>query len=113
MDGLKDFPEAIESVAPQAAVQLCVVHMVRQSLNCVSWKMRKAVVADTRTVYAVATLPLMCVEGSTEAPPPRPTRNRLLNREHSCRQTARIIVVQSYAQLGALQRAKKARRAAS
>lgn len=56
VDGLKGFPEAIESVYPQTAVQLCVVHMVRHSLNYVSWKMRKAVAADLRTVYAAATL---------------------------------------------------------
>lgn len=56
VDGLKGFPEAIESVYPQTAVQLCVVHMVRHSLNYVSWKMRKAVAADLRTVYASPTL---------------------------------------------------------
>jgi transposase-like protein len=56
VDGLKGFPEAIESVYPQTAVQLCVVHMVRHSLNYVSWKMRKAVAADLRAVYAAVTL---------------------------------------------------------
>lgn len=56
VDGLKGFPEAIESVYPQTAVQLCVVHMVRHSLNYVSWKMRKAVASDLRTVYTAATL---------------------------------------------------------
>ena len=38
VDGLKGFPEAIEAVFPKAAVQLCVVHMVRHSLNYVSGK---------------------------------------------------------------------------
>ena len=56
VDGLKGFPEAIESVYPQTAVQLCVVHMVHHSLNYVSWKMRKTVASDLRTVYAAATL---------------------------------------------------------
>ena len=56
VDGLKGFPEAIESVYPQTAVQLCLVHMVRHSLNYVSWKMRKAVAADLRSVYAATTL---------------------------------------------------------
>src|SRR5690554_3987088 len=46
VDGLKGFPEAIESVYPRAAVQLCIVHLVRYSLNYVSWKLRKAVAAD-------------------------------------------------------------------
>ncbi len=39
VDGLKGFPEAIEAVYPKAAVQLCIVHMVRNSLNFVSWKL--------------------------------------------------------------------------
>ena len=56
VDGLKGFPEAIESVYPQTAVQLCLVHMVRHSLNYVSWKMRKAVASDLRSVYAATTL---------------------------------------------------------
>ena len=56
VDGLKGFPEAIESVYPQTAIQLCVVHMVRHSLNFVSWKMRKAVAADLRAVYAAAVI---------------------------------------------------------
>lgn len=55
VDGLKGFPEAIEVVFPQTAVQLCVVHMVRHSLNYVSWKMRKAVAADLKTVYSAST----------------------------------------------------------
>lgn len=38
VDGLKCFPEAIEAVYPKTAVQLCIVHMVRYSLNYVSWK---------------------------------------------------------------------------
>lgn len=56
VDGLKGFPEAIETVYPKTAVQLCIVHMVRYSLNYVSWKLRKAVAADLRTVYAAATV---------------------------------------------------------
>jgi putative transposase len=52
---LKGFPEAIEAVYPQTAVQLCLVHMVRHSLNYVSWKMRKVVAADLKTIYSSAT----------------------------------------------------------
>jgi putative transposase len=55
VDGLKGFPEAIEAVYPKTAVQLCIVHMVRNSLNYVSWKLRKAVAADLRSVYASVT----------------------------------------------------------
>ena len=56
VDGLKGFPEAIEVVYPKTAVQLCLVHMVRHSLNYVSWKLRKAVAADLKTVYAATTV---------------------------------------------------------
>jgi putative transposase len=56
VDGLKGFPEAIEAVFPKAVVQLCIVHMVRHSLNYVSWKRRKEVAADLRCIYAAATL---------------------------------------------------------
>jgi putative transposase len=56
VDGLNGFPEAIETVYPKTAVQLCIVHMVRYSLNYVSWKPRKEIAADLRTIYAAATV---------------------------------------------------------
>jgi len=56
VDGLKGFPEAIEVVYPKASVQLCIVHMVRNSLNFVSWKTRKEVAADLRLIYQSATV---------------------------------------------------------
>ena len=56
VDGLKGFPEAIQSVYPQTQVQLCIVHMVRNSLNYVSWKERKAVAADLKQIYRAATV---------------------------------------------------------
>lgn len=56
VDGLKGFPEAIETVYPQTQVQLCIVHMVRHSLNYVSWKQRKEVAADLRRIYTAATV---------------------------------------------------------
>lgn len=55
VDGLKGFPEAIEAVFPQTAVQLCLVHMVRHSLNYVTWKRRPEVAADLRRIYTAAT----------------------------------------------------------
>lgn len=55
VDGLKGFPEAIEAAFPKAIVQLCIVHMVRHSLNFVSWKLRRAVAADLRAIYTAAT----------------------------------------------------------
>lgn len=56
VDGLKGFPEAIEAVFPRTAVQLCIVHLVRYSLNYVSWKLRKEVAADLRAIYTAATV---------------------------------------------------------
>lgn len=56
VDGLKGFPEAIETIYPKTKVQLCIVHMVRHSLNYVSWKMRKEVAADLRAIYASGTV---------------------------------------------------------
>jgi putative transposase len=55
VDGLKGFPEAIETVFPQAQVQLCIVHMVRNSLKYVSWKQRKEVATDLKTIYQAPT----------------------------------------------------------
>ena len=56
VDGLKGFPEAIEAVFPDTQVQICIVHMVRNSLNYVSWKQRKDVAADLKTIYQSPTL---------------------------------------------------------
>jgi len=55
VDGLKGFPDAIEAVFPKTTVQLCIVHMVRYSLNYVSWKRRPEVAADLRLIYQSAT----------------------------------------------------------
>jgi putative transposase len=55
VDGLKGFPEAIEAVFPKTTVQLCIVHMVRHSLNYVSWKKRPEVAADLKRIYTAAT----------------------------------------------------------
>jgi len=51
VDGLTGFPDAINAVFPQAKVQLCIVHMVRNSLRFVSWKERKEVASDLRKIY--------------------------------------------------------------
>lgn len=58
VDGLKGFPEAIASEYPQTQVQLCIVHMVRNSLRFVPWKDYKAVTADLKKIYQAATEPL-------------------------------------------------------
>jgi putative transposase len=56
VDGLKGFPEAIETVFPKTDVQLCIVHLVRHSLNYVSWKQRKQVAEDLKAIYSAATV---------------------------------------------------------
>ena len=51
VDGLKGFPEAINAVFPQTVVQTCIVHLIRHSLEFVSWKDRKPVVPGLRAIY--------------------------------------------------------------
>ncbi|OCY11191.1 transposase [Aeromonas hydrophila] len=55
VDGLKGFPDAIAVEYPQTKVQLCIVHMVRNSLRYVSWKDYKAVTAELKQTYQSAT----------------------------------------------------------
>ena len=55
VDGLKGFPEAINSVYPQTHIQLCIIHMVRNSLKFVSWKDYKAVTSGLKAVYQAPT----------------------------------------------------------
>jgi putative transposase len=55
VDGLKGFPEAIAAEYPQTKIQLCIVHLVRNSLKYVSWKDYKAVTADLKRIYQSAT----------------------------------------------------------
>lgn len=52
---MKGFPEAIEAVFPQTTVQLCIVHMIRHSMNFVSWKRRAEVAADLKRIYTCTT----------------------------------------------------------
>lgn len=55
VDGLKGFPDAINAVYPEARIQLCIVHMVCNSLRFVSWKDYKAVTRDLKAIYQAAT----------------------------------------------------------
>ena len=55
VDGLSGFPDAINTAFPQAKIQLCIVHMVRNSLKFVPWKDYKAVTADLKQIYSSAT----------------------------------------------------------
>ena len=56
VDGLTGFPEAIHTAFPQAEVQQCIVHQIRNSLNYVSYKHRKEVAADLKPVYQASTV---------------------------------------------------------
>jgi putative transposase len=51
VDGLKGFPEAINAIFPQAQIQTCIVHLIRASLDYVSWKDRKTLAAELKTIY--------------------------------------------------------------
>jgi len=55
VDGLKGFPEAIESVFPEARVQTCIVHLIRYSLSFASWKERKQLAAALKLIYRAET----------------------------------------------------------
>ena len=56
VDGLTGFPDAIGAVFPKTQVQLCIVHMVRNSLRFVSWKDRKLIAADLKKIYQSVTV---------------------------------------------------------
>lgn len=51
VDGLRGFPEAIEAVYPQAQIQTCIVHLIRNSMTLASWNDRKALAASLKPVY--------------------------------------------------------------
>jgi len=52
IDGLNGFKEAIQAVYPKAEIQRCIVHQIRSSLKFVSWKDRKAIATDLKSVYS-------------------------------------------------------------
>ena len=51
VDGLKGFPDAIQSVFPHTAVQLCIVHQIRNSIKYVGSKHQKEFMKDLKRVY--------------------------------------------------------------
>jgi transposase-like protein len=55
VDGLTGFPEAISAVFPRTTTQLCIVHMIRNSLRYVSWKDRKQLAAALKRIYTSVT----------------------------------------------------------
>jgi len=65
VDGLKGFPEAITSVFPETTIQTCIVHLLRHSLQFVTWKDRKAVAAALKAIYQAVDAP--AAEAALEA----------------------------------------------
>ena len=55
VDGLKGFPDAINTAFPETQVQRCIVHMVRNSMKYVHWKDYKPVTADLKRIYQSTT----------------------------------------------------------
>jgi putative transposase len=53
-DGLKGFPEALETVFPATTLQTCIVHLIRNSLSYASWKERKALAAAIKPIYTAS-----------------------------------------------------------
>jgi len=51
VDGLKGFPDAINTIYPQTQIQLCIIHMVRNAMKYVAWKDDKAVATDLKKIY--------------------------------------------------------------
>lgn len=62
VDGLSGFPDAINTAFPEAKVQLCIIHMIRNSLKYVPWKDYKPVTADLKRIYKSATEQEACLE---------------------------------------------------
>lgn len=58
VDGLKGFPEAFESVYPEAEVQTCIVQFIRYSMQFASWKERKHIAKALRPIYQAETAEL-------------------------------------------------------
>jgi len=54
VDGLRGFPEAIEAVYPQAQIQTCIVHLIRNSTTLAAWKDRKEPAATLKPIYHAA-----------------------------------------------------------
>ena len=82
VDGLKGFPDAIETIYPKTQIQLCIVHMIRNSLRYVPWKHRKGVARDLKQVYSAPT-----AEAAPAAPGTGPSnlplqRTTFIGREH-------------------------------
>jgi len=55
VDGLKGFPEAIESVFPGCEVQQCIIHQIRHTIRFVASKNQKEFMKDLKLIYQAPT----------------------------------------------------------
>lgn len=55
IDGLKGLPDAINAIYPETRIQLCIVHMVRNSVRYISLRERKVICADLKMIYGSST----------------------------------------------------------
>ena len=55
MDGLTGFKEAVLAVFPKTDIQRCIIHQIRNSLKYISWKDKKAFIADLKAIYQAPT----------------------------------------------------------
>ena len=60
MDGLTGFPDAVRAVFPMTKIQLCIVHMVRNSTKFVSYKDLKAICKDLKKIYTASSEEGLC-----------------------------------------------------
>ena len=58
IDGLKGLPDAIKNVFPEVKIQLCIIHMIRNSMKYIPTKYAKEFIADLKGVYRANTLEL-------------------------------------------------------
>ena len=78
VDGLKGFPEAIEAVFPQTTTQTCILHLIRNSLEAVGWKDRKALMPWLKAIYQAATAQAAEAAWMRSRPAPGPSATRLI-----------------------------------
>jgi transposase-like protein len=55
-DGLKGMEQSLNAVFPTTTLQTCIVHLIRSSLDYVSWKERRTVAAALKPIYTAATV---------------------------------------------------------
>jgi putative transposase len=81
VDGLKGFPEANTAVFPDAEIQTCIVHLIRNSLSFCNWKQRQPVARELKHIYEAETAELAAKRLEDFAEGPLGSARRRLNHE--------------------------------